>query len=67
MSGYLRNLLKVPARQIVGVLAHRNERGEVDEITLDSEITRDFVAVFNEEVRRAKQQRDEFRQGMKGD
>ncbi len=59
MSDYIRNLLKTAVRQIITVMARRNEAGEVEEISLDSEIVREFVIVYNDEVRRA--QRDAIR------
>lgn len=67
MSDYIRNLLKTAVRQIITVIARRNEAGEVDEITTDSEIAREFVIVYNDEVRRARRERDALKEGVRGE
>lgn len=66
MSDYICNLLRMSIRQIIGVLADRNQAGEVEKINLDSLLVNDFIVVFNAEIDRMQRERDEFREGIGG-
>lgn len=63
MTDLTRNILRVACRQLVTLIADRTSTGEVEPITLDSRLVRDFIQVFNDEVYRAQRERDAMKDG----